>query len=112
MHRKIHLGCVQLDGSVACLARASAFPLYGTMFCHSVVVNANARIQSTSLILIDDEVRCLLDIGVRVLPILADRAETCGLTFYALLVGGLYEKVQIDVGETIYNRMKEHSFPL
>jgi hypothetical protein len=89
-----------------------AFPLYGTMLCHSVVVNAHARIKSTSLILIDDKVGSLLDIGIRVLSFLADRAEARGLTFDALLVGRLHEKVQVDVGEAIYDRMKEHSFPL
>jgi hypothetical protein len=89
-----------------------AFPLYGTMLCHSIVVNAHARIKSTSLILIYDKVGSLLDIGIRVLSFLADRAETRGLTFDVLLVGRLYKKVQIDVGETIYDRMKEHSFPL
>ena len=112
VHRKIHLGCIQLDGSIASLARTGAFPFYGTMLCHSVVVNAHTRIQSTSLILVDNEVRCLLDIGIHVLPLLADRTETRGLTFDALLVGRLHEKVQVDVGETIYYRMKEHSFPL
>ena len=108
VHRKVHLGCVQLNGSVAGLARAGAFPLYGTMLCHSVVVNAHARIQSTSLILINDEVGCLLDIGIRVLSLLADRTETRGLTLDALLVGRLHEKVQVDVSEAIYDRMKEH----
>ena len=108
VHRKIHLDCIQFDGSVAGLTRAGAFPFHGTMLCHSVVVNAHTRIQSTSLIFIDDEVRCLLDISIRILSLLADRTETRGLTLYALLVGGLHEKVQVDVGEAIDDRMIEH----
>ena len=85
VHRKVHFCRVQLDGSVAGLARACAFPFHGTMLCHSVVVNTHARIQSTSLILIDNEVGCLFGIGIRILSPLADRTETCGLTLNALL---------------------------
>ena len=110
VHRKVHLGRIQLDSSVASLTRACAFPLHGTMLCHSVVVNTHARIQSTPLIVIDDEVGCLLDIGIRVLPPLAERAKTCCLTLYALLRCRLQEKVQVDIGKSVYNRMEEHIF--
>ena len=110
VHRKVHLGCVQFDGSVASLTRVCAFPLHGTMLCHSVVVNTYARIQPTSLIVIDDEVGCLLNIDIRILTPLAERTETCCLTLYALLRGRLHQKVHVDIGKSVYNRMEEHLF--
>ncbi|MCI7376515.1 MAG: hypothetical protein MSH43_00535, partial [Bacteroidales bacterium] len=53
---------------------------------------------------------CLLCICGRILSHLAERAKTCRLTLYTLLIGSIHQKVQVDVGKSVYNRMEEHVY--
>ena len=84
-------------------------PPHGTMLCLSVIIHPYTIIETTSLVLINNKVRCLFCFASGIVVsclLLAEGTETSCLSLDTLVLGRLHEKSHVEIGKLVDDRMK------